>query len=206
MAYELRLPTLPGRPRFNAVSDRIGLCWAKRWRERVYEAACRDLALCREEGRTFSVWCCCLEVELTYLGEAEASFLLSVEEKQARGCTDRLCWGENWDLAQDAPILPVTFLRHTLGRRHLKPEDVLTEGRNRLSRQLWWPDRDWEERLPPWLRRVEPWRRGDVVEFALPMCTLATAAEGTPTFSLPIDHGAVPYNREKSGPHCQKGL
>ena len=163
---------------------RLARAWRRRWEREVYWKACLALADRRAAARPFLPWTGRLAGETVLWRDGLLSLRLEGEETRGDGKPCRVRWGDVWRVKEGAPCPPRALFG---GRRRWRREalaEILRQGEARRQSGNCFLDPDWAKKL-----RKLPIRdlclTEEGAEAALPQCSVAPAAEGTPVFLLP---------------------
>lgn len=159
--------------------------WRRRWEREVYWLACLELAAGREKSRPFTPWSGELTGETALLQDGVLSLRFFGCEVRGDGRPARVRWGDVWKLREGAPK-PLKELFGKKGWKKGLRQAVLRQGEERRQAGDCFLDGDWAKKV----KRARPLRgwclTEEGVEFSLPQCAAAPAAEGCPTFLIPI--------------------
>lgn len=164
---------------------RLARAWRLRWQRELYWRACLALAGRRAASRPFTPWSCRLAGEVALDRDGLLSLRLEGEEVRDDGRASRVRWGDVWRVREGAPCLPGELFQEKKGWRRSLTRELLAQGLARQQAGDWCPDPDWRKRLRRALPADGLCLTEQGVEAALPQCTVAPAAEGTPVFTLP---------------------
>lgn len=166
---------------------RLAKHWRERWEREVYWAACLELAACREAAHPFYLWQGGLTGETVLLQGDTLSLRFQGWEIRRAGRPARVRWGDVWKIREGTPR-PLRSL--FAGKKSWKGrmwQALVRQGEARRQAGDCFLDSDWEEKA----RAAHPLRNWCLtesgVEVSLPQCIAAPAAEGCPTFLLPLE-------------------
>ena len=148
-----------GGRRLDRYYQHLAEVWRRRWSRALYWHACLDLARCREQSRPFHPWQAHLEGRVLFQDQDSLSIRLDAEEVHGDGRPLRVRMGDVWSLPEG--------VRRAAGDCFLDP--------------------DFGPRLRQFLSPHRYCRTPEGLEFYVPQCALAPAAEGVVAFSLPLE-------------------
>lgn len=183
LTWQLSLPG--GKGKLGRFYSRVARQWKGRWQREVYWRACLELVHCREQSRPFRPWTARLEGEVTLQREDLLSLRLEGEEQRGDAGNCRVCWGDVWRLPEEVPVPPGTLFG-TRGWKKQLLEELVRQGENRRRAGDFFPDRDWEGKLEKAVDFRDLWLTEEGVALALPQGAVASMAEGTPIFAVPL--------------------
>lgn len=159
--------------------------WRRRWEREIYWLACLELAASREAARPFTPWTGELRGETVLLRDGTLSLRFFGCEVRGDGRLARVRWGDVWKLREGAP----KPLRTVFGEKGWKKRlwrAVIRQGEERRKAGDCFLDGDWVQKA----KKARPLRgwclTEEGVEFSLPQCVAAPAAEGCPVFTVPL--------------------
>lgn len=171
----------------NRYYARLSRSWRRRWEREVYWLACLDLAAHREAARPFTPWTGELRGETALLRDGTLSLRFFGSEVRGDGRPARVRWGDVWNLREGAPKPLKELYPGKKGRKKQLWRDVLRQGEERRQAGDCFLDPDWAKKAKKnHLLRGWCLTEGGV-EFSLPQCAAAPAAEGCPVFTLPLE-------------------
>ena len=152
-----------GGRRLDRYYQHLAEVWRRRWSRALYWHACLDLARCREQSRPFHPWQAHLEGRVLFQDQDSLSIRLDAEEVHGDGFPgDRRWW-----LHLTRKLREQGEVRRAAGDCFLDP--------------------DFGPRLRQFLSPHRYCRTPEGLEFYVPQCALAPAAEGVVAFSLPLE-------------------
>lgn len=165
--------------------------WRERWEREVYWAACLELAARREAARPFGPWQGELSGDTALLQEGTLSLRFQGLEIRGDGRPARVRWGDVWKLREGTPKPLRTLFAGKKGWKSRLWQALVSQGEARRQAGDCFLDRDWIKKA----KTAHPLRNWCLTEGALeiflPQCTVAPAAEGCPTFVLPIEQDRI---------------
>lgn len=193
LELDLSFPQLTGGgrggERISRYYQRLAGAWRSRWGRETYWNACLDLARCREASRPFRPWAAELSGEVLFQDEGALSIRMDAREVRGDGRPLQVRTGDLWKLPEGVP-LPVRSYFPGDRRWWLHLTRKLREqGEVRRAAGDCFLDLDFAGRLRCWLSPYRCCRTPEGLEFYLPQCALAPAAEGVVTLGLPLDLG-----------------
>ena len=169
--------------------QRLAGAWRSRWGRETYWNACLDLARCREESRPFCPWTARLSGEVLFQDEGVLSIRMDAREVRGDGRPLQVRTGDLWKLPEGVP-LPVRSYFPGDRRWWLHLTRKLREqGEARRAAGDCFLDPDFGARLRRWLSPHRCCQTPEGLEFYIPQCALAPAAEGPVTLKLPLEVG-----------------
>lgn len=176
-----------GGERINRYYQRLAAAWRSRWRRETYWRACLDLAQCRTSSRMFRPWSVQLTGEVLWQDENTLSLRMDAQEVRGDGRPLQVRTGDLWRLPEGVP-LPVRsyFAGDRRWQRHLMAR-LKEQGEARRAAGDCFFDSNFGEKLRRGLSLRRCCRTAEGLEFYIPQCVLAPAAEGVVTFVLPLE-------------------
>ena len=176
-----------GGRRVDRYYQRLAEVWRRRWDRALYWQSCLDLARCRDLARPFQPWQARLEGRVLFQDQESLSIRLDAEELHGDGRPLQVRMGDLWSLPEGVP-LPVAHCFPGARRwwRHLTRK-LREHGEVRRAAGDCFLDPDFGPRLRQFLSPHRCCRTPEGLEFYIPQCALAPAAEGVVTFSLPLN-------------------
>ncbi len=177
-----------GGERINRYYQRLAKAWRSRWGRETYWLSCLDLAQRREESRPFRPWSAKLEGEVTWQDEKVLSVRMDAWEVRGDGRPLQVRTGDLWELPEGVPLPAGSCLPPRKRQSHTRLLKQLREqGEARRAAGDCFLDRDFAQKLPKYLSAQRCCRTPEGLEFYIPQCALAPAAEGVVTFTLPLE-------------------
>lgn len=156
----------------------------RRWEREVYLYACLDLADRRSRGHRFSPWRVQLDTCVTLLRDDVLSLWQEEREQWGNDIQPKCVrWGDTWSLKDGTYRTLASFFstrdwkKQVLAQVTQRVQQQLASGESLL-------DADCESRL---IREFEPehfYLTEEGAEIFYPMCSIAAAGEGIPTFPI----------------------
>lgn len=193
LELDLSFPQLTGGgrggERISRYYQRLAGAWRSRWGRETYWNACLDLARCREASRPFRPWAAELSGEVLFQDEGALSIRMDAREVRGDGRPLQVRTGDLWKLPEGVP-LPVAayFPGKRRWRAHVRWK-LKEQGETRRAAGDCFLDGDFDKKLRRVLSFRQCCRTPEGLEFYLPQCALAPAAEGVVTLGLPLDLG-----------------
>lgn len=190
LEYALSWPRIegggPGGRWISRYYARLARCWRRRWEREVYWQACVELADRRQQARPFAPWQGELTGETALLRGGLLSLRLFGRETRGDGRPVQTRWGDVWELREGAPRPLGSLFRGERGWKGRLWQALIRQGEERRQGGDCFLDSDWAQKA----RKIHPFRgwclTEEGVELTLPQCAAAPAAEGCPTFLLPL--------------------
>ena len=161
--------------------------WRRRWEREVYWAACLELAARREESKPFTPWTGELSGETVLLRDGVLSLRFFGSEVRGDGRPARVRWGDVWNLREGAPKPLKSLFSGEKGWKKRLWQSAVRQGEERRQAGDCFLDGDCARKA----KKTCPLRgwclTEEGVEFSLPQCAAAPAAEGCPVFTLPLE-------------------
>ena len=166
---------------------RLAERWRERWEREVYWRACLELAARREAARPFSPWYGELTGETVLLEGGVLSLRFQGREVRGDGRPARVRWGDVWALREGAPRPLGALFPGEKGWRGRLWRALVRQGEELRRSGGCFLDGDWARKAKG-ARPLRGWcLTGEGIEVSLPQCAAAPAAEGCPTFTLPLE-------------------
>lgn len=178
-----------GSRRVNRYYEHLANEWRERWRKKIYWQACLELVRCRNEGECFSPWQTFLEGQVVFQSEDTLSIRMDAREIWGNGRPLRVCSGDIWMVPEGVPLPVRTYFP---GDRRWWRNLVIKlkeQGEARRSGGDCFLDVDFKNKLEQALSPHRCCRTQEGLEFYIPQCTLAPAAEGILTLTAPLPGG-----------------
>ena len=175
-----------GSRRINRYYEHLTRQWRERWGRTIYWQACLELARCQREGESFSPWEVFLEGQVLFQDGGTLSIRMDAREIRGTGRPLRVCSGDIWMIPEGVP-LPVRtyFPGDRRWWRHLVVK-LREQGEARRSVGDCFLDLDFAQKLEQALSPHRCCRIPEGLEFYIPQCALAPAAEGIVTLTAPL--------------------
>lgn len=158
-----------GNKKLDRYYRRVKTLWQRRWERELYWEACLDLAEKRERSRPFTPWTAQLLGETTYQDDNLLSISIEARERRGDGRTIYGRSGDIWAVKTGSPVyIPWKARKKICQTLALQEEGVL--------------DADYPEKLRRFFSPKNVCLRPAGLEVWYPQCTIASAAEGLPTF------------------------
>ena len=173
--------------RISRYYQRLSQAWRSRWGRETYWRACLDLARCREKGRPFHPWTAQLSGQVLFQDGETLSIRMDAREVRGDGRPLQVRTGDLWRLPDGVP-LPVAayFPGKRRWRAHVRRK-LKEQGEARRAAGDCFLDGDFDKKLRRVLSFRQCCRTPEGLEFYLPQCALAPAAEGVVTLGLTLD-------------------
>ena len=176
-----------GGRRLDRYYQHLAEVWRRRWSRALYWHACLDLARCREQSRPFHPWQAHLEGRVLFQDQDSLSIRLDAEEVHGDGRPLRVRMGDVWSLPEGVPLPAGScFPGDRRWWLHLTRK-LREQGEVRRAAGDCFLDPDFGPRLRQFLSPHRYCRTPEGLEFYVPQCALAPAAEGVVAFSLPLE-------------------
>ncbi|MFR6186116.1 MAG: hypothetical protein ACLUJG_11655 [Lawsonibacter sp.] len=176
-----------GGRRLDRYYQHLAEVWRRRWSRALYWHACLDLARCREQSRPFHPWQAHLEGRVLFQDQDSLSIRLDAEEVHGDGRPLRVRMGDVWSLPEGVPLpAGACFPGDRRWWLHLTRK-LREQGEVRRAAGDCFLDPDFGPRLRQFLSPHRYCRTPEGLEFYVPQCALAPAAEGVVAFSLPLE-------------------
>ena len=161
--------------------------WKQRWEREIYLRACLELAQRRADSRPFVPWRGELAGEVALCRDGLLSLRFTGWESRGNRPPNRVRWGDVWKVRQGAPCTLEELMAGRRGWRRRLWAALAGQGEERARGGDCMLDRDWLKKA----KEARPFRdyclTEDGVEISLPQSAAAPAAEGCPTFTLPLE-------------------
>lgn len=180
-----------GGERISRYYEKLAQAWRSRWSRESYWHSCLELAACREAGRAFRPWQARLEGEVRFQDEKLLSIRMDAWEVRGNRRPLQVRTGDNWALPEGYPLPRSALLPRGWKRRELIAH-LREQGEARRMSGDCFLDRDFARKLPRALSLARCCRTQEGLEFYIPQCALAPAAEGAVTFSLALEERPSP--------------
>ena len=176
-----------GGRRLDRYYQHLAEVWRRRWSRALYWHACLDLARCREQSHPFHPWQAHLEGRVLFQDQDSLSIRLDAEEVHGDGRPLRVRMGDVWSLPEGVPLpAGACFPGDRRWWLHLTRK-LREQGEVRRAAGDCFLDPDFGPRLRQFLSPHRYCRTPEGLEFYVPQCALAPAAEGVVAFSLPLE-------------------
>ena len=176
-----------GGRRLDRYYQHLAEVWRRRWSRALYWHACLDLARCREQSHPVHPWQAHLEGRVLFQDQDSLSIRLDAEEVHGDGRPLRVRMGDVWSLPEGVPLpAGACFPGDRRWWLHLTRK-LREQGEVRRAAGDCFLDPDFGPRLRQFLSPHRYCRTPEGLEFYVPQCALAPAAEGVVAFSLPLE-------------------
>ena len=180
-----------GGERISRYYRRLAGAWRSRWERETYWRACLDLVRCREASRPFRPWSARLEGEVLWQDENTLSLRMDAWEVRGDGRPLQVRTGDLWKLPEGVPLpLRSCFSGKRRWWSRLT-QRLIEQGEARRAAGDCFLDADFGTRLRRCLSPNRCCRTSEGLEFYIPQCALAPAAEGVVTLSVSLDIGNI---------------
>ena len=177
--------------------QRMGELWKARWETVLFPRACEALALARENSRPFQPWDASAAYTVTWEDGGLLSLYMDVTEKgSVRPLTVRSA--DTWDWKTGIPCSLPRFLPKALHRRRDLVEELRSQAEDRLQEGESLFFQDVGQRVEQHFSPARFYLAPEKLVFFYPMLSLGSAAEGIPTFSIPLEPMETVESPEKS--------
>lgn len=175
-----------GAERINRYYRRLSEAWKSRWSRETYWNACLDLARCQQSARPFQAWSARLSGEVLFQDRNTLSLRMDAQEVLGDGRPLQVRTGDLWKLPDGVPLPVRSYFPGD--RRWWIPltRKLREQGEVRRASGDCFLDPDFGTKLRRALSPHRCCRTPEGLEFYIPQCALAPAAEGVVTLTFPL--------------------